>query len=134
MIVLLLCFFFIISRKEFNEGGIVALLITASYSVNDTVIVFDRLRENRGYRKGLAWEKMINLSINETLSRTLLTSFTTLLALSVLYVFGGEVIASYSLPLIVGIGTGTCSSILISAPLLAWFPYLGNSQKRGVKP
>jgi preprotein translocase subunit SecF len=130
---LVVLLFFILTQKEFNEGAIVALLITASYSVNDTVIIFDRLRENRGYRKGLAWEEMINLSINETLTRTLLTSYTTLLALSVLYLFGGEVIASYSLPLIVGIGAGTISSIVTSAPLLAWFPSLGRKQKPSSK-
>lgn len=113
--------FFCFFGMEFNEGAIISFLITVSYSINDTVVIFDRLRENKGYRKTLSWRELINLSINETLSRTILTSATTLLALGLLYLLGGEVIAIYSLPLFVGIIIGTYSSIMISAPLLSWF-------------
>lgn len=113
--------FFMWTGLEFNEGAVVALLITAAYSINDTVVIFDRLRENRR-RPGLSLTQLINTSLNETLSRTLLTSSTTLLALVMLYFFGGEVISSFSLPIFVGILIGTYSSVIIAVPLLSWLP------------
>ena len=76
-----------------------------------------RIRENRGYKKSLSCRELVDLSINETLSRTILTSVTTLAALLVLYSLGGSVIETYSLPMIVGIASGTISSILIAAPV-----------------
>jgi preprotein translocase subunit SecF len=112
---------FVLTRLEFNETAIVAILITASYSINDTVVIFDRVRENlRKFRK-MPLPELLNLSLNETLSRTLLTSGTTLVALISLYFLGGDVIASYSLPIIIGIGIGTYSSIFLAAPLLPFF-------------
>jgi preprotein translocase subunit SecF len=110
--------FYVISRCEISEGAVVAFLITLGYSINDTVIIFDRIRENRGYKKTLAWGSVIDLSVQETLSRTILTSVTTLLALGALYSFGGAVIATYTLPMLVGIASGMVSSIFISAPIL----------------
>ncbi len=107
---------------EFNEGAVVAMLITAAYSINDTVVIFDRLRDNLSHLSGRPFVELINLSLNETLSRTLLTSSTTLLAVLMLYLFGGEVIASFSLPIFVGILIGTYSSIIIAVPLLRWLP------------
>lgn len=116
--------FFIFSQIEFNESAVVAILITASYSVNDTVVIFDRLRDNLVFKSGLSLSKILNLSLNETLSRTLLTSSTTLLALAMLYLFGGEVISAFSLPIFVGIIIGTYSSVVIAVPLLRWLPSL----------
>lgn len=113
-----LTLFYVISRCEVSEGAVVAFLITLGYSINDTVIIFDRIRENRGYKKNLHWGAVIDLSVQETLSRTILTSLTTLLSLGVLYSFGGAVIATYTLPMLVGIASGTVSSIFISAPIL----------------
>ena len=112
---------FSIFRLEFNETAIVAFLITASYSINDTVVIFDRIRENKQKYQKLPLGEMINLSINETLSRTILTSATTLLALAILYLFGGPTIASFSLPIFFGIAVGTYSSICIASPLLMVF-------------
>ncbi|ETZ04516.1 protein translocase subunit SecF [Holospora undulata HU1] len=112
-----LILFFSLFYQEIGEGAMVAFLVTAGYSVNDTVIVFDRIRENRGYKKNLSCAELVDLSINETLSRTVLTSMTTLAALLVLYILGGSVIATYSLPMIIGIASGTISSILIAAPV-----------------
>lgn len=112
---------FTLTRLEFNETAIVAILITASYSINDTVVIFDRIRENLRKLRKMPLDELLNLSLNETLSRTLLTSGTTLVALLALYFLGGDVIASYSLPIIVGIGIGTCSSIFLAAPLLSFF-------------
>ena len=109
-----------LGRIEFNETAIVAILITASYSINDTVVVFDRVRENKGRYGSMPMVALLNLSVNETLSRTLLTSLTTLAALLVLYFFGGPVIAGFSLPILVGLVVGTYSSICLASPLLLW--------------
>ena len=105
---------------EFNETAIIAILITAGYSINDTIVIFDRIRENiRRYRK-MDLRDLINKSVNETLSRTTMTATTTLIALLALYFFGGKVISSFSLPIIVGIVVGSFSSICLAAPLLLY--------------
>jgi preprotein translocase subunit SecF len=103
---------------EFSETSITAVLLTASYSINDTVVIFDRIRETlRKYHK-MEMRDLINLSLNETLSRTTLTATTTLLAVLSLYLFGGKVIAAFALPIMVGIVVGTFSSIFVASPLL----------------
>lgn len=105
---------------EFNETAIIAILITAGYSINDTIVIFDRIRENiRKYRK-MDLGQLINRSVNETLSRTILTASTTLMALIALYLFGGKVISSFSLPIIIGIVVGSFSSICLASPLLLY--------------
>lgn len=106
---------------EFNETAITAILITASYSINDTIVVFDRIRENIGRYRKMALTDILNVSINETLSRTILTVFTTFLSTLALYVFGGEVIASFVLPIMIALVVGTISSIFVAAPLLLLF-------------
>lgn len=106
---------------EFNITAIVAVLTTIGYSINDTVVIYDRVRENLRKYKKIPLEEILDISINETLSRTILTSGSTLLALFGLYFFGGEVIATYSLPIIVGVAVGTYSSICVAAPLLLTF-------------
>lgn len=103
---------------EFNASAIVSVLITIGYSINDTVVIYDRIRENLRKFKTKKIEDLLNLSINETLSRTILTSTTTLLALGALYVLGGKTIQDYSLPILVGVAVGTYSSIFIASPLL----------------
>lgn len=108
-------------QLEFNSQAIVAILITVGYSINDTVVIYDRIRENLRKFRTMSLADLLNLSINETLSRTILTSFTTLLALFALYFLGGEVISDYALPIIVGVSVGTLSSIFLSAPLLLFF-------------
>ena len=108
-------------QLEFNSQAIVAILMTVGYSINDTVVIYDRIRENLRKYKTMGARDLINHSTNDTLSRTILTSSTTLLSLFALYFFGGEVVAEYSLPLIVGITVGTYSSIFLSAPLLLFF-------------
>lgn len=108
-------------QLEFNATAIVAILTTASYSINDSIVIFDRIRENiRRYQK-MPTEELINKSINETLSRTILTAGTTLFAILALCLFGGEVIRSFSLPIFIGISLGTFSSIALAAPLLLLF-------------
>jgi preprotein translocase subunit SecF len=114
--------FYLVTQMDFNEGAIVALLITAAYSINDTVIVFDRIRENRRQNSSkVSIADLINRSVNETLPRTLLTSASTLTALIVLYCFGGPVIQEFVLPIFVGFTVGTYSSIVLAAPLLGLF-------------
>ncbi|MCB1784183.1 MAG: protein translocase subunit SecF [Alphaproteobacteria bacterium] len=109
---------FALTQMEFNLSTVAAILMVAGYSINDTVVVFDRIRENlRKYKKKPLFE-LFNLSINETLSRTIMTSFTTVLALVALYLFGGEVIRGFVYALIFGIGVGTYSSIYVASPIL----------------
>ncbi len=111
-------FYAIFHSFEFNTNALISLLTVVGYSINDAVVVFDRIRENIK-KSGIADIKtIINNSLNETLSRTILTSVTTILALLVLYLFGGEVIASFSMPILVGILVGTFSSICLAAPML----------------
>lgn len=123
-------FFYLVSNYELSETSIVALLITASYSINDTVVIFDRIRENKQKNPSLSLYLLINKSIGETLSRTLYTSFTTLAALVCLYAVGGSVIQSFSLPIIVGLFAGTLSSLLQAAPLLLVFERYLVSEKK----
>ncbi|MDR3285803.1 MAG: protein translocase subunit SecF [Holosporales bacterium] len=108
-------------KIEFNATSIVAILTTASYSINDAIVIFDRVRENIKRYKKMHLNELINKSINETLSRTIFTAGTTLLAILALCFFGGEVIRAFSLPIFAGIAFGTFSSIAVSAPLLAFF-------------
>lgn len=106
---------------EFSETAFVAILTTLGYSVNDTVVIYDRIRENLRKYKKTPLAEVINRSCNETLSRTVMTSTTTLLALFGLYWFGGPVISIFSLPILVGVAIGTLSSIFVSASLLLHF-------------
>ncbi|MCY4191522.1 MAG: protein translocase subunit SecF [Rhodospirillaceae bacterium] len=109
---------FSLLQLEFNLATVAAVLTIAGYSINDTVVVFDRVRENLRKYKKLAMPDLMNLSINETLSRTVLTSFTTMLALLSLFFLGGEVIRGFSVALIWGVVVGTYSSICIAVPVL----------------
>lgn len=104
---------------EFNLSTIAAILTIAGYSINDTVVVYDRVRENLRKYKVRPLEDVLNMSLNDTLSRTLLTSITTLIALLILYFFGGEVIKDFSFAMIWGVLVGTYSSIYVATPLLA---------------
>lgn len=111
---------FSIFPLEFSETSITAVLLTASYSINDTVVIFDRIRENLKRFRKMDLKELINLSLNETLSRTTLTATTTILAVLSLYLFGGKIIAALALPIMVGIMVGTFSSIFIASPLLMY--------------
>ena len=105
---------------EFNLSTVAAILTIAGYSINDTVVVYDRVRENLRKFKQMSLYDLLNLSVNSTLSRTLLTSVTTLIALGALYFFGGEVIKGFSFAMIWGVIVGTYSSIFIAVPLLVY--------------
>lgn len=109
-----------ITQMEFNLSTLAAVLMIAGYSINDTVVVFDRIREDlRRYKKKPLGE-VFNVAINQTLSRTLMTSGTTLLALIALWIFGGEVIQGFIYALVFGIVVGTYSSIFVASPILLY--------------
>jgi preprotein translocase subunit SecF len=114
--------FFAISRIEFNMTSIAAVLTIVGYSLNDTVVVFDRIREMMRKYKKMSTEDLLDLSINTTLARTVMVSFTAALALVALAFFGGTVIESFSFAMLFGVVVGTYSSIFIAAPVLI---YLG---------
>jgi len=99
-----------------------ALLTIVGYSINDTIVVFDRIRETRakGIRKGQNWGDLVNLALNQTLSRTVLTSFTVFLSALVLLLFGGEVLHDFSFALLVGVVTGTYSSVAAATLVMDW--------------
>ncbi|OUS18705.1 protein-export membrane protein SecF [Rhodospirillales bacterium 47_12_T64] len=110
--------FFAITQYEFNLASLAAVLTVAGYSINDTVVIFDRVRDELRRYKKMEVLDILNMAINKTLSRTVLTSVTTLLALFALFAFGGEVLRGLSLALIWGVAIGTYSSIALAVPLL----------------
>jgi preprotein translocase subunit SecF len=111
---------FALIQHEFNLATVAAVLTIAGYSINDTVVVYDRVRENLRKYKRMDLADLFNMSINETLSRTTMTSVTTLLALLAIFFFGGEVLADFALAMIWGVCIGTYSSIFIAVPLLLY--------------
>lgn len=113
--------FYSVFSFEFNDTAFISLLTTIGYSINDSVVIYDRIRENLRKYKKMSIAEIINLSTNETLSRTVLTVGTTLTSLIALCVFGGHVIRSFCVPVLVGIAFGAFSSIFISANLLLFF-------------
>ena len=115
---------------KINLPMIAAFLTIVGYSLNDTIVVFDRVREVRGKNPNLTPD-MINTSLNQTLSRTLLTSLTTFFVVAILYVFGGEGIHGFAFCLLVGVIVGTYSSIYVASPVLLW---LMNREQKAVKP
>lgn len=110
---------------EFGVPVLAALLFVVGYSLNDSIIVADRIRENLRKVRGSDYAGIVDMSVNQTLSRTLMTSGTTLLPVLALFFFGGSVLRDFSLTLLIGIGVGTYSSIFILAPMIVWF------QRRG---
>ena len=120
--VLLVAGIFSLFQLEFDLSIVAALLTILGYSVNDTVVVSDHIRENLRKYKRMDLNELLNLSINETLSRTILTGCTAIAVLIALYIFGGEVIRNFNLAMLLGVVIGTYSSIFIGAPLLG---YLG---------
>jgi preprotein translocase subunit SecF len=129
--------FFSLLDLEISLAVVAAFLTLVGYSLNDTIVVFDRIRENlKIHRREMrGTEQLINLSINQTLSRTILTSGTTLIVVLALYFFGGEVLHSFAFCMLVGIVVGTYSSIFIAAPVVVEWHKKAEQQKvrRGVK-
>ncbi|MDQ0457213.1 protein translocase subunit SecDF [Rhizobium paknamense] len=124
---------YVITGVEFDLSSIAAILTIVGYSLNDTVVVYDRMRENLRRFKKMPLDVLIDSSINQTLSRTILTSVTTLLALLALFLFGGEVIRSFTFAMLFGVVVGTFSSIYIAAPVLIAFRLRSSGKDEGDK-
>ncbi|HTY42744.1 MAG TPA: protein translocase subunit SecF [Thermoanaerobaculia bacterium] len=120
--------------REFNLVVVAALLTLVGYSMNDTVVVYDRVRENQKTPKKEALESVINRSINQTLSRTILTAGATMLVVLALFFLGGEVLHTFALTLIIGIVIGTYSSIYVAAPIVVIWKDFKNRRKLAVVP
>jgi preprotein translocase SecF subunit len=118
---------FALFQWEFNLAVVAALLTIVGYSMNDTVVVFDRMREMMRKHKKMSMRNIIDLSINETLARTVMVSLTTLIAITAFFFFGGEALRGFSFALIFGILVGTYSSIFVAAPVLL---YTGTAKDR----
>lgn len=111
----------LLNGLEINQNMIAAFLTVIGFSINDTVIIFDRIRENRELHKNMALIPLMNMSINETLSRTINTVTTVVLVLLTMVVLGGEVLAGFSFAMLVGIVTGAYSSIYIASSFVIWY-------------
>jgi preprotein translocase subunit SecF len=110
--------FFSVLRFDFNLSVLAAILAVIGYSLNDTIVVYDRIRENfHKMRKATSFE-VINTSLNQTLSRTIVTSLTTLMVLVALFLFGGEIIHGFAIVLIIGVLIGTYSSLFVASPII----------------
>ena len=111
-----------VTQREMSLPVLAALLTIVGYSINDTIVVFDRIRESRGkgFRKGQTPGELVNAAVNQTLSRTLLTAFTTFLAALILFIYGGEVLRDFAFALAVGVVIGTYSSIAAGSLVMDW--------------
>ncbi len=119
--VLITLAFFAVTGRQISLTVIAALLTIVGYSVNDTIVIFDRIREDRRLNKNMPIEDTINLAVNQTLSRTVLTAGTTLIVVLSQFLFGGEVINDFAFALLIGVGVGTYSSVFIASPvMLVW--------------
>ncbi len=120
-------------HKEINIPIVAALLFIVGYSINDSIVVSDRIRENRKLLRDKSWPEMVNVSINQTLSRTVITSLTTIMVLLCLYLFGGKVIHDFAFTLLWGVIVGTYSSIFVVAPIVVEWQELQKAKKSGGK-
>ncbi|MEX2534741.1 MAG: protein translocase subunit SecD [Trueperaceae bacterium] len=119
-----------LAGAEFSIPVLAALLFVVGYSLNDSIIIADRIRENLRRVRDRSYEEIVDLSVNQTLSRTIMTSGTTLLPVLALLFFGGSVLRDFSLALLIGIGVGTYSSIFIVAPIVVWFKTRNRQPRR----
>lgn len=118
--VIMVAGYFLVSRREFNLTSIAVLLTVLGYSINDTIVVYDRIREEMARFKGKPLPEIINIAVNDTLSRTLLTSLVTALSLVGLLIFGVGEIFDFAMAMLIGIIVGTYSSVYIASPLVIW--------------
>ena len=125
--VLIMLSFYAIFRVPVNNAFIAALLTVVGYSINATIVIFDRIRENKGAIRYKTTEELVNLSIKQTLKRSIYTSLTTFLAIAAVYVFGVKSVKEFALPIMVGIISGTYSSVFLSGSF--WYMLLGKHRK-----
>ena len=115
---------------EINLSIVAAFLTIVGYSLNDTIVVFDRIRENIPKYMKKTIDDVVNISLNETLNRTVITSLTTMMVLVILFIWGGKVINLFAFALIVGVFVGTYSSLFVASPVMAYFEKRSKGQKR----
>lgn len=115
---------------EVDIGFVVALLTVLGYSVQDTIVVYDRIRENLQHRRNVSFREMVDIGLNETLMRSINTTLITLIPLVALYIYGGATIKNFALALLVGIASGAYSSIFVASPLLAYVDSYQKSHKK----
>jgi preprotein translocase subunit SecF len=121
---------FSLMGKEISLVILAAFLTIIGYSLNDTIVVFDRIRENMAMRRKETYENVVNKSLNETLSRTVITSLTTLLVAVILFIFGGPVIHDFAFALTIGVLVGTYSSLFVASPVvIAWYNWRSGNRK-----
>ena len=125
--VLIMLSFYAIFRVPVNNAFIAALLTVVGYSINATIVIFDRIRENKGAIRYKTTEELVNLSIKQTLKRSIYTSLTTFIAIAAVYVFGVKSVKEFALPIMVGIISGTYSSVFLSGSF--WYMLLGKHRK-----
>ena len=125
---------FSIFHKPIDLTVVAALLTLVGYSMNDTIVVFDRIRENLKTMKGISFESLVNLSVNQTLSRTILTSGLTFLTCVALWLFGGPVLNGFAFALVVGVAVGTYSSVFIAAPIVIFWRNFMQNRSGGAAP
>ena len=121
---------FSLLRYEINLSIVAAFLTIVGYSLNDTIVVFDRIRENIPKYMKKTIDDVVNISLNETLNRTVITSLTTMMVVVILFVWGGKVINLFAFALIVGVFVGTYSSLFVASPVMAYFEKRSKGQKR----
>ena len=126
--------FFSLFDKEISLTVIAALLTLVGYSMNDTIVIFDRIRENLKIYRRESLETLINKSVNQTLSRTILTSGLTFVTVVALFLFGGPVLHGFSFALVVGIIIGTYSSVFVASPIVLFWHNFADKRKKGASP
>src|SRR5690348_10822504 len=125
---------FSLFNKEIDLTVIDALLTLVGYSMNDTIVIFDRIRENLKLSRREGLEALINRSVNQTLSRTIMTSGLTFLTVIALFLFGGPVLHGFSFALVVGIIIGTYSSVFVASPIVLFWQNFSEGRRRSVSP
>lgn len=122
---------FAITRTELNIPFVAAILTLVGYSINDTIVIFDRIRDNLHFRKKKSYEAVVTTSIRQSISRSLNTSLTTFIVVFLLFIFGGAAISDFALALVLGVIFGTYSSLFISAPL--WLEWNNYSKRKSLR-
>jgi preprotein translocase subunit SecF len=131
--VIMVAGYYLVTRREFNLTSIAALLTVTGYSINDTIVIYDRIREEMARYRGKPLPEIINIAVNQTLSRTILTSGVTALSLVGLLIFGVGEIWDFAMAMLVGIIVGTYSSVYIASPLTIWLDQRAASRERSAK-
>jgi preprotein translocase SecF subunit len=121
---------FSLTGRELSLPVIAAFLTIVGYSLNDTIVIYDRIRENRRKLYGKSFVDIVNTSLNDSLSRTLVTSLTTLLVVLCIFIFGGEVIKDFAFALMVGVIVGTYSSLYVASPLVVEWQVHSDARRR----